>query len=312
MHLALVFDSLATTTLLRPCVFFDNRTFLSCFGIAMAPRVLNVFVSTLSGLGLPSTVVLHATPETTVTSLREQLDEKLPPYSGRFLVTTPTCKLLPEESDRTLSTYLHSADDDILAVRLSVPLCGGKGGFGSQLRAAGGRMSSRKKRQDDNGSSRNLDGRRLRTVNEAKALAEYLAIKPEMDKAEKEKRRARWEEITQKAEEKEAEIRNGGGKGKVDGQWIEDKEESSERTRDAVLSAMKSGNYTDNLLSTSQGSRSSAKTASSSDDEDKDSESSAEPAPVASADKGKGKATAFFGFDEDDEFMSSDEDENDS
>lgn len=278
----------------------------------MAPRVLNVFVSTLSGLGLPPTVVLHATPETTVTSLREKLDEKLPQYNGRFLVTTPTCKLLPEESERTLSTYLHSEHDDILALRLSVPLCGGKGGFGSQLRAAGGRMSSRKKRQDDNGSSRNLDGRRLRTVNEAKALAEYLAIKPEMDKAEKEKRRARWEEITQKAEEKEAEIRNGGGKGKVDGQWIEDKEESSERTRDAVLAAMKSGNYTDNLLSTSQGSRSSAKTASSSDDEDKDSESSAEPAPVASTDKGKGKATAFFGFDEDDEFMSSDEDENDS
>lgn len=173
-------------------------------------------------------------------------------------------------------------------------------------------MSSRKKRQDDNGSSRNLDGRRLRTVNEAKALAEYLAIKPEMDKAEKEKRRARWEEITQKAEEKEAEIRNGGGKGKVDGQWMEDKEESSERTRDAVLAAMKSGNYTDNLLGTSQGSRSSAKTASSSDDEDKASDSSAEPAPASSADKGKGKATAFFGFDEDDEFMSSDEDEDDS
>jgi len=50
-------------------------------------------------------------------------------------------------------------------------------------------MSSKRKRNqgEDNGSSRNLDGRRLRTVNEAKALAEYLAIKPDMAKREKKK-----------------------------------------------------------------------------------------------------------------------------
>ena len=52
-------------------------------------------------------------------------------------------------------------------------------------------MSKKKKNQqgEDNGSSRNLDGRRIRTVNEAKALAEYLAIKPDMDRKEKEKRK---------------------------------------------------------------------------------------------------------------------------
>lgn len=272
----------------------------------MAPRTINVLLSTFDGLGLPPTVVLQAPVDTTITSLREQISHKLPTTTERLIVTTLSNRQLPQASEAPISTYLSSSSDEILSLRLSVPLCGGKGGFGSQLRAAGGRMSSRKKRDDDNGSSRNLDGRRLRTVNEAKALAEYLAIKPEMDRAEKEKRRARWEQITQQAEEKENDIKNGGGKGKIDGQWLEDKEESSERTRDAVLAAMKQGNYTDNLLSTSHGSQTSAKSSNSTDDDDKASVESIESPPAAGkVDKGKGKA--FFGFDEDDEFMSSDE-----
>lgn len=170
-------------------------------------------------------------------------------------------------------------------------------------------MSSRKKKtQDDNGSSRNLDGRRLRTVNEAKALAEYLAIKPDMDKKEKEKRRARWEEIVQQTEAKEAEIKNG-GKSMIDGQWAEDKEESSERTRDAVLAAIKAGNYTDNL-SSSHGSSSAAQGENASEsDADVSTSSKESPPPVQSATAGKGKGTArvFFGFDEDDDFLSSDD-----
>lgn len=42
---------------------------------------------------------------------------------------------------------------------------GGKGGFGSQLRAAGGRMSSGKATNTD--SCRDLSGRRLSTIKEA-------------------------------------------------------------------------------------------------------------------------------------------------
>lgn len=168
-------------------------------------------------------------------------------------------------------------------------------------------MSSRKKqKQDDGGSSRNLDGRRLRTINEAKALAEYLAIKPEMEKKEKEKRRQRWEEIVDMAERREAEIKSG-GRGKLDGKWVEDKEESNERTRDAVLAAMKSGNYKDNLFSTSQGSASSEQSNGQSTSEGEDSESSKESPPPATEAAGpsKAKPRTFFGFDEDDEFMSS-------
>lgn len=178
-------------------------------------------------------------------------------------------------------------------------------------------MSSRKRNQEDHGSSRNLDGRRLRTVNEAKALAEYLAIKPEMEQKEKEKRRERWAQIAESSERKQAEIASG-GKGRLDGKWVEDKEESNERTREAVLAAMKAGKYNDNLLASSHGSSSSdQRDAQPSSGDEKDAPSSKESSPPSEVenkeaketDKGKSKekAVTFFGFDEDDEFMSSDE-----
>lgn len=53
-------------------------------------------------------------------------------------------------------------------VRLAVRLPGGKGGFGSQLRAAGGRMNSKKNGQNNTDSCRDLNGRRLSTIKEAK------------------------------------------------------------------------------------------------------------------------------------------------
>ncbi|KAK9469368.1 telomere stability and silencing-domain-containing protein [Lipomyces arxii] len=71
---------------------------------------------------------------------------------------------------------------------LSVRVCGGKGGFGSQLRAQGGRMASRRKRGVNDESSkdnyRNLDGRRMRSVRQAKELAEYLESAPQRLKDE--------------------------------------------------------------------------------------------------------------------------------
>lgn len=163
-------------------------------------------------------------------------------------------------------------------------------------------MSSKRKRNqgEDNGSSRNLDGRRLRTVNEAKALAEYLAIKPEMAKKEKEERRKRWEQVVELADRREQELKSG-SKGKVDGKWVEDKEEAGERTREAVLAAMKAGGYKDNLLAAE----------SSSEDEEMGGSSSKGTTPPSDKEvaKPKEQARKFFGFDEDDEFMSSDEEE---
>jgi len=287
----------------------------------MAPSKINILVTSFAGTGLPPTLSLALPPTTTISELRSELSSRLPENNtSRLLLTTLSSRNLPSPS-QPLSSLLASPEDDFLSLRLSVPLCGGKGGFGSQLRAAGGRMSSKRKKNqgEDNGSSRNLDGRRLRTVTEAKALAEYLAIKPEMDRKEKEKRRERWQQIVDMAEKKQDEIRHGSSRGGLDGKWVEDKEETGERTREAVLAAMKAGNFKDNLLSVSHGSDTTA----GSDEVMQDGESEgsgsgattppSEPEAPAPQSKGKEKEKprTFFGFDEDDEFMSSDEESDD-
>lgn len=174
-------------------------------------------------------------------------------------------------------------------------------------------MSSRRKKNqgENNGSNRNLDGRRLRTVNEAKALAEYLALKPEMEKKEKDARRKRWEQVVELAERREEEVKSG-SKGRVDGKWVEDKEEVAERTREAVLAAMKSGSYTDNLVSTSSES-SALSSAAAGDSSEGDSEGAVQSSSKATTPPSTSKSSEtpgrkFFGFDEEEEFTS-DEDE---
>ncbi|KAB5585346.1 telomere stability and silencing-domain-containing protein [Coniochaeta sp. 2T2.1] len=282
----------------------------------MVASHINVLVTGFNGL--PNTV-LTVKPTTTISELRSSLGDRLPQtLTTRLILTTLSNKQLPNQSSEPISTLLPSQENDFLSLRLSAPLCGGKGGFGSQLRAAGGRMSKKKKgganAAEENGSSRNLDGRRIRTVNEAKALAEYLAIKPEMEKKEKEKRRARWEQIVEMTEKKQEEIRHG-RKGYVDGKWVEDKEEANERTREAVLAAMKAGSYKDNLLGSSEGSSSSTGVEGEDQEMAEESSSKQTTPPSEPEVKGKGEekekaiAKTFFGFDEDDEFMSSSDEE---
>jgi hypothetical protein len=279
----------------------------------MATKNLNVFVTTFPGLDLPRTMSFPLSSTATIPDLWRSIAKRLPYTDARFIVTTISNKQLTPNSTQHLSD-LCGINDDFVSLRLSAPLCGGKGGFGSQLRAAGGRMSSKKKKNqgDENGSSRNLDGRRLRTVNEAKALAEYLAIKPEMEQKEKEKRRARWQQIVDAADEKEHELKNS-TKGRVSGKWVEDKEEAGERTREAVLAAIKAGNYKDNLLSASDGSTSSEAieedSTSGEEDGSKQPSNSQSPTPPTATSSLKPPMRAFAGFDEDDEFMSSSDEE---
>lgn len=106
-------------------------------------------------------------------------------------------------------------------------------------------MSSRKRKQNAElatGSARNLDGRRLRTVTEAKNLAAYLATKPDMDRKEKEERRKRWEQVVELAEKREADMRSGkGADGRRKGlseEWMDSKEEVTDNVKSAVRLAM--------------------------------------------------------------------------
>jgi len=216
-------------------------------------------------------------------------------------------------------------------------LLGGKGGFGSQLRAAGGRMSSRKKRSAEaqNGSNRNLDGRRLRTITEAKNLATYLATKPEMDRREKEERRKRWEAVVEAAERREEEIRSGKkGKG-LSEEWVAEKEEVGEGVRDAVKRAMMGGAVTVGEEADKEGGSGSGSGASaeareedSEDDamelDDEDVKRLEDEAAAGDADAiwvlknkvvttgreaKKSQQRRYAGFDDDDEFLSSDEED---
>lgn len=246
--------------------------------------VVNVLLDTFPGLSLPPTLCLPLPASSTTADLLACITGILPPNFPKttrlILTSTSNLPIYASSSvtiaDLSLASLCHQPEcSPILPLRLSAPLVGGKGGFGSQLRAAGGRMSSRKKRQNAElatGSARNLDGRRLRTITEAKNLAAYLATKPEMDRKEKEERRKRWEQVIEMAEQREADMRAGKG---VDGrrkglseEWVEEKEEVGENVRNAVKMAMLANDDKEKPQDESSGSGGS--TAGSEDDSDAD------------------------------------------
>ena len=279
--------------------------------------IVNVLLTTFAGLGLPPTLSLAVSALSPVSDLLSNLLSQLPHCDTRFIITTSSNRPLVPSANPIISV-LSSHGDDFLPLRLSVPVRGGKGGFGSQLRAAGGRMSSKRKNNqgDNNGSSRNLDGRRLRTVTEAKALAEYLALKPEMDKKEKEDRRKRWQQVVDMAEQREEEVRSS-SKAKLSGQWIEDKEEASDRTREAVSTVMDSGGFTDNLIEGRSGSGTGNCDEEQVQDMADDTEApndlervlSQLPAPNRTDQRSMPSRPTFLDFDDEDEAFLSDQDE---
>ncbi|WVR09204.1 hypothetical protein IAU60_006266 [Kwoniella sp. DSM 27419] len=86
-----------------------------------------------------------------------------------YLRTRSSGPLPPSTS---LSSLVNVAAGLPIELQAVPRLLGGKGGFGSQLRAAGGRMSTAKATNVD--SCRDLSGRRLGTIKEAQRQAEIL------------------------------------------------------------------------------------------------------------------------------------------
>jgi hypothetical protein len=242
---------------------------------------ITVIVNSVKG----HVIAFPTSKDATLASIYDKLYERAPWIQNSTYILTTNSRRAVQHNESPVSSLLSSPSDTFLTLRLTVPLCGGKGGFGSILRAQGGRMSSRKKQNGDaNASSRNLDGRRLRTVTEAKVLAEYLAIKPEMEQREKEERRKRWEDIVASTERKQEELMNSRGTARLDGKWVEDKEEAENKTREAIEKM---------LMAQSKSS-----------DEEED-----EVKPAASASKPVQQRQMFGWDDEDDEFMSNSEEE---
>lgn len=129
-------------------------------------RIVPVLVSLYHPFQRTLSLALPAS--TPLSSLASHLAPYCPPAqqalsyaNGRPLPLSRSAALLPLAS-------LDGADKahgGFIALRLAVRLPGGKGGFASQLRAQGGRMSSNKAQNTD--SCRGLDGRRLSTIKEA-------------------------------------------------------------------------------------------------------------------------------------------------
>ncbi|CAE6542662.1 unnamed protein product [Rhizoctonia solani] len=137
-----------------------------------------------------STLALQVASSTPLKSLESEISARYPdlPYHALSLASPCGSDL---SRHAPLSTLANGGD--LVTLRLMPSLLGGKGGFGSQLRAAGGRMSSQKASNND--SCRDLNGRRLSTIKEAKKMATYLEGEPERKKAAAEEKRAKLEAL---------------------------------------------------------------------------------------------------------------------
>ena len=122
-----------------------------------------VLVSTFAPF---STLCLSVASDIVFDDLYDILAEKYPELPNpRDLLLRPTSNFVPSATT-PLSSFPQEEGPHGISLQLLPRVLGGKGGFGSQLRAAGGRMSSQKTSNND--SCRDLTGRRLSTIKEAK------------------------------------------------------------------------------------------------------------------------------------------------
>ncbi|KAJ7940521.1 telomere stability and silencing-domain-containing protein, partial [Mycena leptocephala] len=139
------------------------------------------------------TLSLTVPSNTSLSSMLPLLHERYPSLPSSIALSTHNGVLPPLNSS---ISSLQCDDSSLITLRLTPRLLGGKGGFGSQLRAAGGRMSSQKTSNND--SCRDLSGRRLNTIKEAKKLVEYLESEPERLKAKADAQKAKLEALERK------------------------------------------------------------------------------------------------------------------
>jgi hypothetical protein len=208
--------------------------------------MMNVLLSTVPGL---PDLNLYVDESTKVESLIDDIHSKLP----RSVVKSTFITLKngkPLRNDMTVKSY----GEDFVLLRLNVCFCGGKGGLGSMLRAQGGRMSRKKgpKREEDNDSFKNLDGRTLKSIRRAKELVAYLDKAPEKQRKALEQKRAKLQAIIDSANRPSASTSKFD-----DNDFLEQSEELMKDVRDAVERSSTESPPSESLLSTSASSVSS-------------------------------------------------------
>lgn len=176
-------------------------------------------------------------PETTAISALHYILSPLCPIEQQSLSLYNNSKHVSPLSTQPISTLRQSESATTAApllLRLNVKLLGGKGGFASQLRAQGGRMSSNKASNND--SCRDLNGRRLSTIKEAQKLAEYIQTAPQREAAQKAQAQAKLEALNLEIQKLSGE---GSQKRRLDdNEYIEQSKEIVEGVKDAVKLAM--------------------------------------------------------------------------
>ncbi|CAI2165446.1 7829_t:CDS:2 [Funneliformis geosporum] len=147
------------------------------------------------------------------------------------LLFEPEFQYLYTTSGKLLNDYapiFEKSNEDFINITLKIPLLGGKGGFGSMLRAQGGKMASQKTTNFE--ACRDLNGRRLRTVNEARRLADHLEQEPERQRAKKEKVKKKIEEGMREPSIKKHRF--------DDNDYLRASEEMKEKVQNAVAEAL--------------------------------------------------------------------------
>jgi len=111
-----------------------------------------------------------------------------------------------------------------LFLNINLPLCGGKGGFGSMLRAIGAQIEKTTNRD----ACRDLTGRRLRDINAEKRIKNWIRRKAELEKEKARQKREKLERLTQQP--------------KIDfkdDDYLNEKDEMPQKVDDAIDYALK-------------------------------------------------------------------------
>ncbi|XP_050306144.1 replication stress response regulator SDE2 [Anthonomus grandis grandis] len=105
-------------------------------------------------------------------------------------------------------------------------LLGGKGGFGSMLRAIGAQIEKTTNRE----ACRDLSGRRLRDINEEQRLKKWVSQQAEREKEAKEKKKKKLEKLLEKPKHEFK-----------DEEYDKERESLPEQVEDAVLKGLEAG-----------------------------------------------------------------------
>ena len=121
--------------------------------------------------------------------------------------------------------------DQNATVDVALSLLGGKGGFGSMLRALGAQIE----KTTNNEACRDLSGRRLRDINEESRLKNYVAGHAEREREKAKKKEEKLEKLRRLVDPK---FTGNGGKHEFhDPSYNKEREVATERVHDAIEQA---------------------------------------------------------------------------